>query len=139
MLDGKWTYRSYHNSVELVAGDAEKALGLIFGEGVFEFVAVTYVKFSGTLDMGGGYALSLEAEIHPIKDASTVDIAITGLGIAGTPTEGWQYDYHGNFGHRWDDGVDQVPSFVGTVIRTKPHGNQPAGYVASFLAVAQAI
>ncbi len=136
MLDGKWTYRSYHNSEELVAGDAQKALSLLFGEGVFEFWAVTYVKFTGTFDMGGEYRLELDAELHPAPDGGTVEIAITGLGIAGTPTEGWQYDYRGNFGHRWDDGVDQVPSFVGTVIRTKPHGTRPAGYVASFIAVA---
>lgn len=135
MLDGKWTYRSYHNSPELVAGDPQKALDLVFGEGVFEFTPVTYVKFKGTFEMGGDYKLELDAEIHPIKDHGEVEIAITGCGIAGTPTEGWQYDYRGNFGHRWDDGVDQVPSFVGTVIRTKPHGKAPAGYVASFIAV----
>jgi hypothetical protein len=135
MLDGKWTYRSYHNSSDLVAGDAEKALSLLFGEGVFEFTPVTYVKFNGSFDMGGNYKLDLEAELHPIKDSPDVEIAITGRGIAGTPTDGWQYDYRGTFGHRWDDGIDQVPSFVGTVIRTKPHGSAPAGYVASFIAV----
>lgn len=137
MLDGKWTYRSYHNSSELVAGDPAKALSQLFGEGVFEFTSVTYVKFNGIFDMGGGYRLELEADLHPIADSTAVDIAITGRGFDGTPTEGWQYDYRGNFGHRWDDGVDQVPSFVGTVIRTKPHGNRPAGYVASFIAIRQ--
>lgn len=135
MLDGKWTYRSYRNSAELVGNDAQKALALLFGEGIFEFTAITYVTFKGTLDMGGGYRLELDAELHPIEGDSSVDIAITGRGVAGTPTEGWQYDYRGNFGHRWDDGVDQVPSFVGTVIRAKPHGTAPAGYVASFIAV----
>lgn len=135
MLDGKWTYRSYHNSSELIAGDPQKALDLLFGEGVFEFTPVTYVKFNGMFDMGGDYRLELQAELNPIEDRSTVDIAITGRGIAGTPTEGWQYDYRGTFGHRWDDGVDQVPSFVGTVIRTKAHGSAPAGYAASFIAV----
>jgi hypothetical protein len=28
-----------------------------------------------------------------------------------------------------------VPALVGTVIRAKPHGTSPAGYVASFVAV----
>lgn len=135
MLDGKWTYRSFHNSADLVAGDPGKALALLFGEGVFEFTSVTYVKFKGTLDMGGDYKLELDADLHTTGDPGGVAIAITGHGIAGTPTDGWQYDYRGNFGHRWDEGVDQVPSFVGTVVRTKPHGGRPAGYVASFIAV----
>lgn len=135
MLDGKWTYRSYHNSANLVGGDAQNALSLIFGEGIFEFTSLTYVTFKGTFDMGGNYRLELDAELHRIQDTAVVEISITGHGISGTPTEGWQYDYRGNFGHRWDNGVDQVPSFVGTVIRTKPHGNRPAGYVASFVAV----
>lgn len=135
MLEGKWTYRSYHNAEELIEREAQKALDLVFGEGIFEFTPVTYVKFEGTFDMGGNYMLNLDADLHPMKDSAGFEIAVTGHGIAGTPTEGWQYDYRGIFGHRWDGGVDQVPSFVGTVIRTKPHGDRPAGYVASFIAV----
>ena len=33
------------------------------------------------------------------------------------------------------NGVNQVLALVGTVIRAKPHGGAPAGYVASFIAV----
>ena len=67
MLQGRWTYRSYVNDPALVRDDPQKALDLI-----------------------------------------------------------------------WPDGVDQVPSFVGTVVRVKAHGpNSPAGYTASFIAVSQ--
>ena len=51
--------------------------------------------------------------------------------------DGWEYDYHGHLAHQWPNGVNQVPALVGTVIRAKPHGAAPAGYVASFVAVRQ--
>jgi len=137
MLSGKWTYRSYHNRSDLIAGDAEKALKNIFGEGVFEFTPETYVRFGGFFDMGGEYRMELEATLVPFEGTRSAEISIIARGIAGTPTEGWQYDYRATFGHRWDNGLDQVPSFVGTVIRVKPHGAAPAGYVASFIAVRQ--
>jgi len=135
MLSGKWTYRSYRNTPELVGGDAQKALGLIFGEGVFTFEPGEGNSFSGEFDMGGGYALTLEGEILP---GDPEGFSIVGLGVDGTPTEGWGYDYHGTTAYEWPNGVDQVPSLVGTVIRTKPHGpTSPAGYTASFIAVSQ--
>jgi hypothetical protein len=31
--------------------------------------------------------------------------------------------------------VNQVPAFLGTVIRVKPHNGAPAGYVESFISV----
>jgi hypothetical protein len=65
MLSGKWTYRSYRNTPELVGGDAQRALGLIFGEGVFTFEPGHGDSFGGEFDMGGGYALTLEGEVLP--------------------------------------------------------------------------
>ena len=43
---------------------------------------------------------------------------------------------HGGLGHGGNWG-HQVPALVGSVIRAKPHGSAPAGYVASFIAVKQ--
>jgi hypothetical protein len=60
---------------------------------------------------------------------------MAGMGRAGTPTAGWEYDYHGWLAYQWPNGKDQVPAIVGSVVRAKPHGNAPAGYVASFVAV----
>ena len=124
MLTGKWTYRSYVNTPTLVGDDPQAALALIFGEGD---------SFGGKLDMGSGYALDLEGEVLP---GDPQGFSIVGLGIDGTPTAGWRYDYHGVTGYEWPDGVDQVPSLLGTVVRVNAHGpSSPAGYTASFIAV----
>jgi hypothetical protein len=67
----------------------------------------------------------------------TDDPAIAGVGRANTPTAGWEYDYNCITGSVWPNGVDQVPSILGTVIRAKPHNGSPAGVVASFIGVRQ--
>lgn len=138
MLSGKWTYRSFHNNPGLVSGDKDKALALIFGEGVFELNPVTYVKFTGSFHMAEGYDMTLEAELIREEENDPYRISIIGLGIAGTATEGWRYDYDASICKRWDSGVDQVEAFTGTVIRVNPHGAAKAGYVASFIAVRSA-
>ena len=133
MLNGKWTYRSYDNTPTLVGDDPQAALALIFGEGVFDFEAGEGDSFRGALGMGSGYALTLQGEILP---GDWTGFSIVGLGIDGTPTEGWRYDYHGVAGYEWPNGVDQVPSLVGTAVRVNAHGpSSPAGYTASFIAV----
>ena len=133
MLTGKWTYRSYVNTPALVGNDPQAALALIFGEGVFDFEPGEGDSFGGRFDMGSGYALTLEGEILPGDPSG---FSIVGLGIEGTPTAGWRYDYHGVAGYEWPDGVDQVPSLLGTVVRVNAHGpSAPAGYTASFIAV----
>lgn len=133
MLAGKWTYRSYRNETDLVGDDAAKALALIFGEGVFEFVDAGGGRFTGGLGMGPGYALTLEGE------AVAEGFAIRGTGIDGTATAGWRYDYRGGFGYRWPEGVDQPDTMLGTVVRVVAHGpNSPAGVTAGFIAVRQA-
>jgi hypothetical protein len=136
MLSGHWTYRSFRNDPALVGDDPDAALALIFGEGVFDFTAGDDGRFSGGLGMAGGYALSLSGET--IGGGEEGEYAIIGLGLAGTPTEGWRYDYRCRRGYDWPDGLDQRPSLVGTVVRVNAHGpGAPAGYVASFIAVAQ--
>jgi hypothetical protein len=135
-LAGKWTYRSYLNTPQLVDGDANKALGLIFGEGTFTFEMPTKTTVKGTLDMGGGFVLDLDGEVAP-GPCAQLSFRIDGHGRAGTPTAGWEYDYSGVIACRWPNGVNQVPSLVGTVIRAKPHDGAPAGFVATFIAVRQ--
>ena len=135
-LAGKWTYRSFLNTPQLVDGDANKALGLIFGEGTFAFEMPTKTTVKGTLDMGGGFVLDLSGEVSP-GPCDQPFFRINGFGRTGTPTAGWEYDYSGVIACRWPNGVNQVPSLVGTVIRAKPHNGAPAGVVASFIAVRQ--
>lgn len=133
---GQWTYRSYHNDPALVGDDAAAALALIFGEGVFDLHLDDPVHFSGTLNMGPDYALTLAGTIDPVSPDGA--FAIVGLGIDGTPTAGWRYDYRGVAAAMWPNAVPQIPCLLGTVIRVNPHGpNAPAGVTASFVAVRQ--
>jgi len=136
MLAGQWTYRSYRNDPSLVGDDADKALSLIFGEGVMRFTPSGSAAFEGQLDMGGGYLMNLIGEISGEAGAPPGEILIVGTVVDGSPTAGWRYDYRCRPAFLWPDGVDQVPSLVGTVLRVKPHGPQsPAGVTASFIAV----
>jgi hypothetical protein len=130
---GKWTYRSYHNRTGIVDQDAALALSLIFGEGVITVENTDLKTFKGSFDMGGGYVLDMEGSVRWQTYVSPTIFEISGKGRAGTPTEGWQYDYVGYLTWEWPNGIGQVPAIVGTVIRTKPHGTAQAGYVALFI------
>ncbi len=134
MLNGAWTYRSYFNNPALVSEDAQAALAMIFGEGQFLLTQSNTGAVTGKLDMGGGYALELSG--NSAKNGSQFELI--GLGIADTPTAGWRYDYRGVAGYSWPNGINQVPSLLGTVIRVNAHGpHSPAGVTASFVAVKQ--
>lgn len=136
-LQGRWTYRSYRNDAALVAGNAEKALRNIFGEGVFT-LAASNGKVTGTLDMGSGYVLDLSGTVVPVNGGEVrIAVMMVGTGRSGTPTAGWEYDYHSADAFTWPKGVDQIPAFVGSVLRAKPYDGSPAGYVASFIAIKQ--
>lgn len=136
MLTGRWTYRSYHDEVALVGDDAQAALALIFGEGVFDLQQSTDGTVAGLLDMGGGYALRISGAAWETE--GPLRFCLVGEGIDGTPTAGWQYDYRGYPGPRWEQAVGQLDTFLGTVLRAKPHGpTAPSGVTASFVAVRQ--
>lgn len=135
-LAGKWTYRSFHNRPEPVAGNQENALRLIFAEATFTFEITSSTALKGTIDWGSG-GLDLEGTISPAAAGAPLTVEIIGNGRPNTPTADWRYDYHAHLAHQWPNGVNQVPALVGTVIRAKPHGASPAGYVASFVAVKQ--
>jgi hypothetical protein len=134
MIAGLWTYRSYLNDSTLVGDDHDKAWRMIFGEGVFTFRTPSPWVVGGTLDMGGGYVLDIAGRITE-AGAGPAIIALEGYGRDGTPTAGWQYNYHCWPGYMWPEGVKQVPSLVGTTVRVKPHNGKPAGVTASFIAV----
>jgi hypothetical protein len=134
MLSGSWTYRSYHNIVKLVAQDQQAALALILGEGVFELHQYDDGRVEGWLGMETGDALRVTGSVG--TTGGGLNFTLSGEGLEGTPTAGWQYDYRGVVGHKWRNAVDQVPSLLGTLVRVKAHGpNSPAGYTASFIAV----
>ena len=135
-LAGKWTYRSFHNRPAPVGGDKDKALALIFAEATFTFEIISSTSLKGTIDWGSG-GLDLKGTIRPAGARAPLTVEIIGTGRPGSPTADWEYDYYGHLAYQWPNGVNQVPALVGTVIRAKPHGNSPAGYVASFIAVKQ--
>jgi hypothetical protein len=137
---GTWTYRSYHNRPAVIVDDdaqsAQKMLQLLFGEGIFT-LRTTSTTIAGTFDMGGGTILDIDGTMQPASANYPAVIRMFGRGRSGTPTDGWEYDYVGYLTPRWPNGINQVPSIVGTVIRAKPHNGAPAGYVASFIASKQ--
>jgi hypothetical protein len=139
-IQGKWTYRSYVNRPDIIVNDdpqsANKALQLLFGEGIMTLNVGSGNAVTGTFDMGGGYVLDLTGTIESATKEQSI-IRLSGPGRPNSPTAGWEYDYVGFLAPQWPAGVNQVPSIVGTVIRAKPHGQAPAGFVASFIAVKQ--
>jgi hypothetical protein len=126
-LAGTWAYRSYLNT----------AAQPVFGAGLFTFQTPTATTLTGTLDMGGDLVLDLQGTIQPATGQSPLTAMIRGFGRAGSKTDGWEYDYHAYLGFQWPNGVNQVQSLVGTVLRAKPHNGSPAGVTASFIAVRQ--
>jgi hypothetical protein len=136
VLAGKWTYRSFRNISTSVSGDPKKALELIFAEAVFTFEPLSSTSFKGSIDWADG-GLDLRGTLHAGSGDVPASVDIVGLGRPNTKTAGWEYDYSAQLAHQWPKGVAQIPALVGSVIRAKPHGSAPAGYVASFIAVKQ--
>lgn len=124
---GKWAYKSYLNAADQP----------IFGAGIFNFATPTRTSLQGTFDMGGGLVLDLRGTVRAAVENCPLTVEIAGTGRVGTPTAGWEYDYHGYLAYLWPNGVDQIPALVGSVIRAKPHDGGAAGVTASFIAAKQ--
>jgi hypothetical protein len=62
---GRLDVRSYLNNPDPVGDDPQKAVGNIFGEGVFSLATSTKDSVTGTFDMGGGLVLDLRAARFP--------------------------------------------------------------------------
>jgi len=134
-LNGNWTYRSFLNQSEMVDGDPQKALALIFGEGALSINVTSATSFKAILDFGGGAAMDLYGTIVAGTAIAPEVLIITGAGREGASTAKWVYQYLGYVVPQWPQGVRQVPAIVGTIVRTIPHGGGPAGVVASFVIV----
>ena len=135
ILAGNWTYRSFLHTTELVGDNAQKALALIFGEGVLSLAIKSDSLFTAVLDFGGGAAMDLYGEIVHSAGFNPAVLIITGTGREGTSTAKWVYQYKGYPVPEWAEGVNQIPAIVGTVIRTIPHGSGTAGVVCSFMMI----
>ena len=88
---------------------------------------------SGTIG-GDGWLLHLSGSIN-YGDPYSVRFQGRGT-VAGAE---WIYDYQGYAVRPWPNGVDQIPTIVGSIVRTIPHpsGNgkvSPAGVVCAWVA-----
>jgi hypothetical protein len=126
-IAGIWAYRSYLNRADQP----------VFGAGLLTFQAPTPTTLTGTFDMGSGLVLDLQGTIMPATGNGPLALEIRGIGRPNTDTDGWEYDYHAFEAFHWPNGIDQVQSLVGSVLRARPHDGNPAGVTASFIAVRQ--
>jgi hypothetical protein len=131
-LSGNWTYRSFLNNPD----ENADIPSLVFGQGkmVVENLNIAYGEINGYFDFGGGYRLNFKGSASYGNPAT---IRYQGVGIAGTPTAGWIYDYQAYLVPAWPNGENQATALVGSVIRTAPHGAAKAGLAGSFYAVRQ--
>lgn len=126
-IDGRWTYRSFLNAPDIALPfDA-----LRFGAGDME---LAHDASSGVTGTPGGTGWSLDLA-GTMTTEGTTRVHLQGTGVIGG--ENWVYDYLGFLVPDWPHGVDQTDAIVGSVIRTEPHGEAAAGFVASFYAVRQ--
>lgn len=132
---GRWDYRSYNNySFEL-----EKEKGsLEFGSGTIVLDSTEYPnQIVGSI--GDPERQSWELQLTGcINYGDPFSARFQGEGIVGESK--WIYEYISYMINPWQNGVNQVPAFVGSVIRQIPHPGgdgtiHHAGVVASFYCV----
>jgi hypothetical protein len=124
---GDWTYRSFINNP--TANLQFNALR--FGEARLVIDEFTPGDFAGRLEFGPSNQMLLSGSS---SFGQPFSVRFQGVG-SGPDVEGWVYDYLGFLVPRWPNGVNQRPAIVGTVVRTEPHDGNPAGAVASWIAV----
>jgi hypothetical protein len=134
-FSGTWTYRSFLNDPAPVGNDPNKLEALLFAEGTWTVKDAPVTVFDGELSFGAGNVMDLKGFVTRVKAGVPPHVHIVGKGRSGTPTEHYFYDYDGSLTEHWPNGVSQVPAITGSVIRVKPHDGEPAGLVASFIAV----
>jgi hypothetical protein len=123
---GNWTYRSFiDNPTANVAFNS-----LRFGEGELVIDAFLEGSFSGRLIFGTS-ELTLTGSS---SFGNPFVVRFQGVGASPDNAE-WVYDYVGFLVPVWPNGVDQRPVIVGSIVRTAPHDGNPAGVVASWIAV----
>ena len=132
---GTWTYRSFLNNPTFTDGQCKALQALLFAEGTWTVKDTAGTVFEGELSFGANSIMDLKGVITPAQNGATAHAHIVGSGRPGTPTEHFFYDYDGSLTEHWPNGVNQVPAVTGSDIRVKPHDGNPAGLVASFIAV----
>ncbi len=132
---GVWDYRSYNNYTFDQVNDQSP---LEFGSGSIILEATDLPnQIAGSIgDVGRTeWELKLTGSIN-YGDPYTARFQGEGI-VSGHK---WIYEYVGYMVNPWQNGVNQVPAFVGSTIRQIPHPGgdgtiHPAGVVASFFCV----
>jgi hypothetical protein len=132
---GRWTYRSFLNDPTPTNGDPQKVAALLFAEGIWTVNDSAPTVFDGELNFGASFVMDLSGVITPAASGRPAHAHIVGSGRVGTSSAGYFYDYDGSLAEHWPNGIKQVPAIIGSVIRVQPHSGEPAGLVASFIAV----
>lgn len=134
---GTWTYRSFLNDPTLTNGDPVKVAELLFAEAIWTVEDTEPNVFQGQLSFGANDVMDLSGVVTSVVGGNGAHVHIVGKGRPGTATAQLFYDYDGSLTQEWPNGIDQVRAITGSVVRVKPHDGQPAGLVASFIAVKQ--
>jgi hypothetical protein len=134
-LSGSWRYRHFNPKY----GTATQEDELVLAEAVLTLRSSAQAgKLEGTIEWPGG-GLDLDGTF--VSGPEIFDYArfyIVGTGRPDSTTHGWEYRYHGHLSWQWAKGPGvQTPTLVGSVIRSKPHGESRAGEVFSFIALKQ--
>jgi hypothetical protein len=132
---GTWTYRSFLNNPAPVGSDPAKLEALLFAEGVLTVEDTVNIIFRAELSFGPDQIMNLNGVVTPSHPGRPAHAHIVGMGKPGSPLADYFYDYDGSLTEHWPNGVNQVAAITGSVIRVKPHNGEPAGLVASFIAV----
>lgn len=127
-ISGTYVYRSLQNNQDVQTDFND----LEFGRGVM-VITQSGAMIQGTFDMGGDYKMTLEGSV--LTDDSYSYLKMTAYGIPNTATDNWVYDYFGLIVPMWPNGVAQIPTITGSVIRTVDHGSSKAGVTATFYMV----
>ena len=128
---GNWIYRSFINDPKATDN--------------FNDIRLWQADLTLKADQDGTLSGELAADNYHLKVSGSCDlrkspatIRLWALGVDGTETQGWRYDYEGVASHRWTTGDAQRPVITGSVIRTLPHApNRDAGLVYAFVAVSK--
>ena len=124
---GSWTYRSFVNNPD----PAVDFNAIRFGQGELVIEEFAPGGFTGRLVFAEGIQLNLTGAS---SFGDPFALRFQGTGDTG-PVAGWIYDYVGYLVPVWPNGIEQRPAIVGSTVRTEPHNGNPAGEVASWIAV----
>lgn len=124
---GNWAYRSFKHIPNLVVdyNELELARGILI---IHDF---QLGSFSGRLKFSNALQYKLTGSSN---FGNPFTIRFQGKGDA-SDSKGHLYDYVGYLEPIWPSGIAQIPTIVGSVIRTVAHDDRPAGVVASWIAM----